>query len=48
LHTRLNSLERAYSQRDGGLTTIKGDPLLKRLERDPRYTAFLKEMRQPI
>jgi len=40
-------LERAYAQRDGGLTQIKGDPLLKNLERDPRYTAFLRTMRLP-
>jgi serine/threonine protein kinase/tetratricopeptide (TPR) repeat protein len=40
-------LERAYVQRDGGLTWIKGDPLLKSLQRDPRYAAFLKKMRLP-
>jgi eukaryotic-like serine/threonine-protein kinase len=40
-------LERAYAQRDGGLTGMKGDPLLKSLERDPRYAAFLKKMRLP-
>ena len=38
-------LERAYAQRDGGLTEMKGDPLLKNLEPDPRYVAFLKKMR---
>ncbi len=38
-------LEGAYAQRDGGLTGMKGDPLLKNLERDPRYAAFLKKMR---
>jgi serine/threonine protein kinase/TolB-like protein/Tfp pilus assembly protein PilF len=41
-------LERAYSQRDGGLAQMKGDPLLKSLERDPRYAAFLKKMRLPV
>jgi TolB-like protein/Tfp pilus assembly protein PilF len=41
-------LERAYKQRDGGLSEIKGDPLLRNLERDPRYTAFLKKMKLPI
>jgi TolB-like protein len=41
-------LERAYAQRDGGLTLIKGDPLLKNIERDPRYAAFLKKMRLPV
>ncbi len=40
-------LERAYVQRDGGLTDMKGDPLLASLEADPRYTAFLKKMRLP-
>jgi tetratricopeptide (TPR) repeat protein len=37
-------LERAYSQRDGGLSEVKGDPLLKSLERDPRHSAFMKKM----
>jgi tetratricopeptide (TPR) repeat protein len=41
-------LERAYVQRDPGCTLIKGDPLLKTIERDPRYTAFLKKMRLPV
>ena len=40
-------LERAYAQRDGGLSEMKGDPLLKNLEHDPRYAAFLKKMRLP-
>ncbi len=40
-------LERAYVQHDGGLIYVKGDPLLKNLERDPRYAAFLKKMRLP-
>jgi eukaryotic-like serine/threonine-protein kinase len=34
-------LKRALSQRDGGLTEIKGDPMLKSLEHDPRYAKFL-------
>jgi TolB-like protein/Flp pilus assembly protein TadD len=38
-------LDRAFSQRDGGLTEIKGDPLLKSLEHDPRYAEFLRKMR---
>ena len=38
-------LERAYSQRDGGLTEIKGDPLLKGIEKDPRYAPFLRKIR---
>ena len=41
-------LERAYAQRDGGLAWLKGDPLLKNLEADPRYKAFLKKMRLPL
>jgi hypothetical protein len=40
-------LERAYAQRDPGLSEMKCDPLLKSLERDPRYAAFLKKMRLP-
>jgi tetratricopeptide (TPR) repeat protein len=41
-------LERAYVQRDTGLVQMKGDPLLKSLEHDPRYAAFLKKMRLPL
>jgi hypothetical protein len=41
-------LERAFVQRDGGLSEMKGNPLLKNLERDPRYAAFLKKMRLPL
>ena len=41
-------LDRACKQRDGGLSQIKGDPLLRNLERDPRYTAFLKKMKLPV
>jgi TolB-like protein/Tfp pilus assembly protein PilF len=40
-------LERAYAQRDGGLSQIKGDPHLKRLASDRRYAAFLEKMRLP-
>ncbi len=40
-------LERAYKQRDPGCGFVKGDPLMKNIERDPRYTAFLKKMRLP-
>jgi hypothetical protein len=38
-------LDRAFSQRDGGLTEIKGDSQMKTLEHDPRYPEFLKKMR---
>jgi serine/threonine protein kinase/Flp pilus assembly protein TadD len=41
-------LDRAYDLRDGGLALIKGDPLLRSIEQDPRYAAFLKKMRLPI
>ena len=40
-------LERAYAQHDSGLAEIKADPLLKNLQRNPRYAAFLKKMRLP-
>jgi hypothetical protein len=40
-------LERAYAQRDSGLAELKGDPLVKSLEHDPRYAAFLNKMRLP-
>ncbi len=43
-----NWLERAYVQRDAGLTFIKGDPLLRKLESDPRHAAFLEKMRLPL
>ena len=42
-------LDRAYAQRDGGLPQwVKGDPLLKSIERDPRYAALLKKLRLPL
>jgi TolB-like protein/Tfp pilus assembly protein PilF len=37
-------LERAYEQRDGGLSEVKVDLLLDRLHGDPRYKGFLKKM----
>ena len=37
-------LERAYDQRDGGLSEVRGDPLLRGLQPDPRYRAFLGRM----
>jgi adenylate cyclase len=40
-------LERAYAQRDTGLPNIKGDPLMKNIESDPRYKPFLEKMRVP-
>jgi TolB-like protein len=40
-------LERAFQQRDGGLATIKYDPLLAPLRGDVRYRALLKKMKLP-
>jgi TolB-like protein/Flp pilus assembly protein TadD len=40
-------LERAFSQKDAALEYIKGNPLLKNIEGDPRYKAFLKKMNLP-
>lgn len=37
-------LERANTQHDGGLSELKGDPLLQPLEQDPRYPVFLKKI----
>ncbi|HSE39146.1 MAG TPA: hypothetical protein VLH08_00150 [Acidobacteriota bacterium] len=41
-------LERAYNLRDGGLSEIKADPLLRKLHNDARWSAFLKKMNLPI
>ena len=41
-------LERAYRERDIGITEMKSDPLLSSLRADPRYTALLKKMRLPL
>lgn len=38
-------LERAYEQRDSGLTLMKVDPGISNLRGDPRYAAFLKKMK---
>jgi TolB-like protein/DNA-binding winged helix-turn-helix (wHTH) protein/tetratricopeptide (TPR) repeat protein len=40
-------LDRAYRQKDVELYWVKGDPLLKNLEGDPRYQAFLRKMKLP-
>jgi TolB-like protein/thioredoxin-like negative regulator of GroEL len=37
-------LDLAYSQKDPYLYSIKGEPILQNLEKDPRYNAFLKKM----
>ena len=42
-------LDKAFTgTRDGRLTYIKGDPLMKNLESDPRYKSFLKKMNLPL
>ena len=41
-------LNKAYAQHDGGLPFIKGDPLLRNIEHDPRYAEFLTKMRLPL
>jgi TolB-like protein len=40
-------LERAYVQRSAALYWIKGDILLRNIEGDPRYKAFLRRMSLP-
>jgi hypothetical protein len=40
-------LDRAYAQKDINLFLFKGDPLLKTLEQDSRYKAFLHKMSLP-
>jgi len=41
-------IERAYKQRDGGVTQMKGRPVLRNLWHDPRWNAFLKKMNLPL
>src|SRR5262249_8582369 len=41
-------LERGYKQRDGGMTDVKIDPMLKPLQGDPRYAEMLKKKRLPL
>lgn len=40
-------LERAYSQRDGGMISLKVDPLLRNVHSNPRYKALLRKMNLP-
>jgi serine/threonine-protein kinase len=40
-------LERAYVMHDEDLYFIKGDPLLKNIESDSRYSEFLRKMHLP-
>jgi TolB-like protein/cytochrome c-type biogenesis protein CcmH/NrfG len=39
--------ERAYSQRDAGLTLLTHDPMLDSLRGDPRFTALLNKLQLP-
>ncbi len=41
-------LNKAYAQHDGGLPFLRGDPMLRNIEHDPRYAAMLKKMRLPL
>jgi len=41
-------LERAYQQRDGGLSDVKVDVLLAGLHGDPRFEALLRKMNLPV
>ena len=40
-------LDTADAQKDIFLWAVKGDPLLKNLQGDPRYSAFLRKMNLP-
>ena len=40
-------LERAYDQRDAGVSEIKGDRLMRGIVGDPRYKAFLRKLKLP-
>ncbi|HSC11745.1 MAG TPA: tetratricopeptide repeat protein [Rhodanobacteraceae bacterium] len=40
-------LDRAYSQRDGGMAMIKFDPFLVSLRDDPRYAAMVRKLGLP-
>jgi hypothetical protein len=35
----------AHAQRDGGVTQIKADRLMRELVGDPRYKAFLRKLK---
>ena len=37
-------LNRAYTERDAGLSEIKCDPLMNALKHDPRYEALLRKL----
>ncbi len=41
-------LNRAFEQRDGGISDIKTDPLFASLRQDPRYVAMLRKLALPL
>jgi tetratricopeptide (TPR) repeat protein len=41
-------LERAYAQRDTGLSHVTYDPALRGLREDPRYRTFLRKLKLPL
>jgi tetratricopeptide (TPR) repeat protein len=43
----LSWLDRAYAQKDIFLWLIKGDPLFRNIDGDPRFKAFLRKMNLP-
>jgi TolB-like protein/Tfp pilus assembly protein PilF len=47
LNRAMQWLERAYASRDEDLYAIESDPLVHKLEHDPRYRAFLSKMKFP-
>ena len=40
-------LKRAYEQKDGGLSGLRGDPLMTALRADPRFNAMLHTLKLP-
>ena len=40
-------LDRAYRQRDSGMTALGVDPLLANIKDDPRYAAMLRKLKLP-
>jgi hypothetical protein len=41
-------LDRALSERDATLTSIKSDPLFQKIKADPRYATLLQKARLPL
>jgi hypothetical protein len=40
-------IERSCAHQESAVFLIRHDPLLRNLERDPRYTALLRRMNRP-